>query len=256
MKQHVIVKPDLFEVSKTNMDAAKVQALYFLEKRGLEPTKKNLKKYTDNLLKERVEKLKNPNLGREETIVITLKCSISKQVIGYCLIESFKEWESLSILYINKAFRGFGYSQILIENFENKSNKIKVIELDKKDFNYYKGIYKSFDYTLGGVFPTSIALIKKVQMDEVCKAIDDMNNEAKLKQKIRFSKCHEQIINLYKSCKHFTDLQNKMKELAKILKNVAFDQNDFFKYELEHLEKDHPFRDYIDFCLNDECATV
>ncbi|MVC39990.1 hypothetical protein D6V26_20585, partial [Vibrio cholerae] len=109
MKQHVMVKPDLFEVSKTNRDAAKVQALYFLDKHGLEPTKKNLKNYTDNLFKQRVEKLKNPNLGSEETIVITLKCSISKHVIGYCLIETFKEWESLSILYINKEFRGFRY---------------------------------------------------------------------------------------------------------------------------------------------------
>lgn len=257
MKQHIMVKPDQFEVSDSIKDAAKIQALYFLEKNNLEPTKKNINKYTKNILKHKYEQLTNPVLTKVSSTVITLKCSITEIEIGYCLITSYKDWESLSILYINKQFRGFGYSQILVDYYQNYSNKIKVIELDKDVFDQYKGIYKSFgyDYTVGGIFPTSIALIKRCEFNKLNEAIDQMQNESRLKQNERFEKYHAQIIELFKHSKHKQEIFEKKGELVKILLNVKYEEHNFFKYELEHLDDDHIFRDYIHFRLNEECET-
>lgn len=53
MKQHIMVKPDQIEVSNSIKDAAKIQGLYFLEKHHLEPTKKNINKYTNHFLKQK-----------------------------------------------------------------------------------------------------------------------------------------------------------------------------------------------------------
>ncbi len=258
MKQHIMVKPDQFEVSNTIKDSAKIQALYFLEKHNLEPTKKIINKYTNNFLKQKYEQLKNPVLIKVSSTVITLKCSITEIEIGHCLITSYKDWESLSILYINKQFRGFGYSQILVEYYQNFSNRIKVIELDKDDFDQYKGIYKSFgyDYTVGGIFPTSIALIKRCEFNYLNEAIDQMQNESRAKQNDRFEKYHAQIIELFKHSKHRHEIFEKKEELVKILLNVKYEERNFFKYELEHLDEDHIFRDYIHFRLNEECETL
>lgn len=258
MKQHIMVKPDQIEVSNSIKDAAKIQGLYFLEKHHLEPTKKNINKYTNHFLKQKKDQLKNPLLAKLTSTVITLKCSITQIEIGYCLISSFNEWESLSILYINKEFRGFGYTKKLVEYYENYSNRIKVIELDKDDFDQYKGIYKSFnyDYTVGGFFPTSIALIKRCEFNNLNEAIDRMKDEGKAKQNVRFEKYHEQIIKLFKYSKHRHEIFEKRTELVKILLNVKYEENDFFKYELEHLDENHIFRDYIHFRLNEECETL
>ncbi|MBY8087794.1 GNAT family N-acetyltransferase [Vibrio fluvialis] len=247
MKQQVMIKPDLFEVSTTEYDSAKIAALYSLEQRGLTANKKNLKKRITSLLRYRYENKKHATLKENESISITLKCSITNKEIGYCAIDSYDNFDALTHLYVNKEYRGLNYSKILIQYFEQQSSKVKLIELEKETCEEKINIYKcaGYNYLLDSVYENGIALVKECEIDEITKAFEMENFKKVLNRTIRFTETREKMNNISKHCLTLSDYCDIKQQIVKVLENVKYDLEEFFHFMLMSYEKEHPMAQFI-----------
>jgi len=231
-----------FSTSNTAQDICLARAKYHTEKRGEALTKKNINKHYKRCLKEHREQLSN-NIKH---IVGFLHCSKTNAEVGFYLKTSYSEWDSLSILFVNPAFRGQRHAITLINLYEMDCKEDSVIELSSEHFEEQKSLYEYAGYTktVGGLFPTSIALIKENSLESISKAIDA--------DSISYESIYQNLVKITKGCSTRLDLIKKFDQMKKVLKVFRNEEqmDDFCMKSLLKSSNKHPLldgfiRDYL-----------
>jgi len=231
-----------FSTSNKATDLCLTRAKYITNALGEDLTKANINKHYKRCLKEYRESF-SINTKQE---VGFLHCTKTNAEIGFYLKTSYQGWDSLSILYVNPDFRGEGHSRTLINLYDMDCKDVSVIELSPEHFEETKSLYSYAGYTetLGGLFPTSIGLIKKDTIEALSKAVDA--------DSVTYTSIYEKLVKITKDCKTKLDLVDKLEQIReefKIFKNedqlIDFCRDSLLPTSYKNPLLDSFIRDYL-----------
>lgn len=243
----VLVQPDLFTVSNKATDICLARAKYLTEVLERKTYKAAINKHYKKCLKEY-----RHNFSDDQKVqLVHLKCRVTKIEIGFYLKVSFEGWDSLGLVYVNPAFRGFNYYSILVNHFEENSHDISVIELSKDDFEETQSLYKKWGYTetIKGLFPTSVGLAKEGIAEKLAALL---NVTPLTSKKILYKRIYQKLLQIAEGCIGKFDIVCKLDEMQDVFN--TFDNKeqiiDFCEYQLskstdENILLDGFLRDYL-----------